>query len=927
MGKFDTHGGRFAPQGYFKVEEGGSHEENPNGGVQVGVDPNGIPNMLEENEPVYNDYVYSDNIHAEKDILEQFNIPSRFAGKLYSEIADEYVTEAENRPLDPISNNGLNAMLVRLANAQEAQKQRQQEAELEEQLSQMSPEELAQLESILVSQEQTVVPDEQEVQAETPVIAQEQMVPQPQVMKNGGAIRRFDNGTPGQIVIPKEAPNTGEIRPDYRLRPIVDISDTSLGRGLRNFRNSGLGSIVDLLLPKDASSLAVAGPMTKIGVGTAELAAQYEKEAAAGKKLIADLESKISGIKAGTVKEDLQVAKKALADAKSNLKFNQGEAARIRKSIGDGLGWDWKTLGKIGAGAAGAGLTGLAVWDISKELGSDNVPVSTDRTVNVPMISEEPYNDEYQSSFKHGGAINKFDGLTRGTNWMDRYMKPNGGLHFYQPGPLVSFTDDIEPAVVSASVDDIATIEPAVVTESYDNVGNILSPATVYPTVNGGVIDPSVASITRLNPSVVTGTRTYPLSDDFLEGSLYDWRGWGTSAQNRLGGRSKFNQTYPSAPYFWPRITNNYPAYSIFTDAEDVVAGNPEIVYSEELEPLEVIATRNAPAARGPVSSGSGIPATSDRRRTTSSPTVVTPEVQPSTNARRIPLDTPVFDFTGFQRSLKTGQPVDTGKIDVALDPRLSGTATTYAPTSPTVYPIEREQAETRYPEGVLPTGLRYAGAGLAGIEALANLGEQPYRFNNTLMRPYLSSGRMDLQRMRYRPADINALVAESNNANAGTMNTIRNSGLGPSTAGAILGADRIGTQARGDAFLRGWAGNNDAYNSVIAGNNQASAQEAQFDYGVDSAVANILNNYAQRRAMMDMQNQLYAYQDDLNRGQAIGSNLDALAEALAGTGYENFVMNELNHNRALYDRVHKSGASSYKGAKYGGTLLRKYKK
>ena len=44
--------------GVTKIEEGGSHEENPYSGVMMGVDPSGTPNLVEEGEVVYNDYVY-----------------------------------------------------------------------------------------------------------------------------------------------------------------------------------------------------------------------------------------------------------------------------------------------------------------------------------------------------------------------------------------------------------------------------------------------------------------------------------------------------------------------------------------------------------------------------------------------------------------------------------------------------------------------------------------------------------------------------------------------------------------------------------------------------------------------------------------------------------------------------------------------------
>lgn len=182
MGKFNVHGGTFAPKGFFRVNEGGSHESNPNGGVQVGMDEQGIPNMLEENEPVYKDFVYSDRIAADAAVLEQFNIPAKFAGKLYSEIADAYVDEAEERPDDPVSNNGLNAMLVRLAKAQEAQKQKEEEAELQKEIEQMSPEELEMLDQMLAGEEQT------------PVV--EQPVEEVPVMALGGPMNQYGNGSP-----------------------------------------------------------------------------------------------------------------------------------------------------------------------------------------------------------------------------------------------------------------------------------------------------------------------------------------------------------------------------------------------------------------------------------------------------------------------------------------------------------------------------------------------------------------------------------------------------------------------------------------------------------------------------------------------------------------------------------------------------------
>lgn len=215
MGKFDTHGGYFAPANYFRVNTGGSHEENPNGGVQVGMDPQGIPNVLEEGEPVYDDYVFSDNITADKEFIEKHNLPKKYAGMLYSKIADSIVEEAEERPNDPISNDGLNVMLMRLADAQEEQKQLQEQQELEDMLSQMSPEELDQLDAMLAGQQEQAQPMP-EAQVPVEAAAPQQMIPgaeaipvapeaapveqampaQAPIMANGGFIRKFETGGP-----------------------------------------------------------------------------------------------------------------------------------------------------------------------------------------------------------------------------------------------------------------------------------------------------------------------------------------------------------------------------------------------------------------------------------------------------------------------------------------------------------------------------------------------------------------------------------------------------------------------------------------------------------------------------------------------------------------------------------------------------------
>lgn len=109
-----THGGIW-DNGLTYINEGGSHEENPFEGVQMGVDPQGIPNLVEEGEVVYNDYVFSNRMKVPKDIKKKL----KTKGDTFAEAAKELSKESEERPNDPISKNGLDAFMSALSESQE----------------------------------------------------------------------------------------------------------------------------------------------------------------------------------------------------------------------------------------------------------------------------------------------------------------------------------------------------------------------------------------------------------------------------------------------------------------------------------------------------------------------------------------------------------------------------------------------------------------------------------------------------------------------------------------------------------------------------------------------------------------------------------------------------------------------------------------
>ena len=107
-------GGDFS-NGVIQINSGGLHSTNPYEGVQIGIDPQGVPNLVEEGEVIFNDYVFSDRMKLPKKLKEKYNIK----GETFADAAKELSKESEERPNDPISKRGLQAFMSALANGQE----------------------------------------------------------------------------------------------------------------------------------------------------------------------------------------------------------------------------------------------------------------------------------------------------------------------------------------------------------------------------------------------------------------------------------------------------------------------------------------------------------------------------------------------------------------------------------------------------------------------------------------------------------------------------------------------------------------------------------------------------------------------------------------------------------------------------------------
>lgn len=120
-GELQTQGAEF-PGMMTYIENGGTHEENPLGGVPVGVDPQGTPNLVEEGETIFNDYVFSNRLEVPKEVKKVLGL--RGKKKYTFAEASKYLNkEAEERPNDQISENGLEDSLSKLMGIQEIVKQ------------------------------------------------------------------------------------------------------------------------------------------------------------------------------------------------------------------------------------------------------------------------------------------------------------------------------------------------------------------------------------------------------------------------------------------------------------------------------------------------------------------------------------------------------------------------------------------------------------------------------------------------------------------------------------------------------------------------------------------------------------------------------------------------------------------------------------
>ena len=109
--------------GLTRFDTGSTHESSPIGGIPIGGN-----NSVEENETKQNNFVYSNRIFLDSNIVSQYNLPKSLVGKSVAD-ATKFIDNKFKGRNDKISQSTKNGMLSKIAEAQEAMKPQEPEME------------------------------------------------------------------------------------------------------------------------------------------------------------------------------------------------------------------------------------------------------------------------------------------------------------------------------------------------------------------------------------------------------------------------------------------------------------------------------------------------------------------------------------------------------------------------------------------------------------------------------------------------------------------------------------------------------------------------------------------------------------------------------------------------------------------------------
>ena len=135
-GVLQTNGENF--ENLIHINAGLSHSENPYGGVPMGSDRDGIPNLVEEGETIWNDYVFSNRLKVPETLTDKYKLNKDIT---FAEASKKLGKEIEETPNDPISKRTFNFFMQDLQQSQEEVKAKKELSRVKRQFNKLSPQE------------------------------------------------------------------------------------------------------------------------------------------------------------------------------------------------------------------------------------------------------------------------------------------------------------------------------------------------------------------------------------------------------------------------------------------------------------------------------------------------------------------------------------------------------------------------------------------------------------------------------------------------------------------------------------------------------------------------------------------------------------------------------------------------------------------
>lgn len=867
MGQYDTHGGYFAPQGYTRINTGGSHEENPNGGVQLGVDAQGIPNMLEEGEPVYNDFVYSDNIKTDAEILKKHGIPTKFAGKLYSVIADYYVEEANRRPLDPISNNGLNAMLTRLAEAQEEQKQLETQQELEEQLAQMSPEEQEQLRAMLDQQnaqgqmqegvpreaamqgmpqgEPAMMPQGQSMSPEEAMMMQQpmqaqapQMMPQqPMMMANGGLIRRFDAGSPQGTLVTHRLAGTEDLDRFYNPQSYsLTVGDTAQQQS-----------------PEVETIMATTPPVYFNPDDTGTTRGGYMEVDGNG-NLIADIEPAVVTAFPGKSQAwvDAEVGPRSIKKKVSEgINDAMYDAIDIYENslLADPFTHAAYSVAKGNYGDAALDLGLAAIPGIrsgsravkSAEKGVREAKKAADRTAKIVKARETT--SAAKSAVEH--AKKNLDASEAAISNIEREI--NDAVKYRE-----TLDNVVDKKEVTSHINDYA--------KQYDDAVQKAKQAKKE-------LKSSERSVSRAERKQNLQETLHPDAAKRADSAQAN----ASTASNTNGTSAKPKDGTTNQSTSSTETTGG--ATETTSDGGSSTSGaSPKPKLTKKEKWIKGSKITGWTLLGGGVGTGIGF------------------GIDALVDAYKNPLDNPYkVDSSVYNLDFSRNRNKD------ANNHALGG-------------PIRRFA-----PGGTLTTLPRYAGIANSAIATLYNAVQKPDHYEIPQYNPILPTVSAPAYiTPEYRPTDVNMLSNAYLADAAGNRRAVLNAGAGPSTAAQLVGLGYNSARNFGTFTEQTRAANNTQRNQLAQLRNSVAESERRFNDSMSQFRAESLNMAKLRNIQNYLMQQQLNYQAEGQKYAALQSNLNSMSKDLAGIGTENWNMNMINQNPYFQYGVGFDGSPFY---------------